>query len=424
MDNILKNKEVLGIPLILYMTLALNISIEEEGSMVDIYDQIFSLRDGGIYDRCIQNNNYADSHWIGEMKMQIHQVSRNIAIWMFEENPDEAYIPQEKYREICMDVVRENGYDNNGLEQNFLIGNFFKLKHCEGAKGKQLYFIHRTIYEYFVAEAIYSSIENALTNLSEENQKELAGNIAIFLMKGKIDYTIGEFLKNKIYRIYKVLPKEKQGIFAIWWKETFDRMMASGMFYFTKKNIQIYENIISKECRCFMNFLEIIRRLKDFDSVTYTWSYVSRKYLEKYIRYSSLEVSEKGKNEFIDLSYINLEGINLQKINLRYANLTETYFKDANLSDSDLQKANLQGADFSGADLRRADLRHAKLMGTIFERANLRGANLKEISLAEADLLGAILDENQVKYLKRQFSLKGTKIYVFKTRKIVDYEKY
>jgi uncharacterized protein YjbI with pentapeptide repeats len=424
MNNILKNRAILGIPLILYMTLALNISIEEEGAIVDIYDQIFSLRDGGIYDRCIHNSNYADSHWISKMKMQIHQVSRHIAIWMFEKNPDEASIPQRAYQEICMNIVQENYQDNSEIERSSLIGNFFRLKHCEGIQGEQLYFIHRTIYEYFVAEAIYTSIENALVNLSEESQEELAGNISVLLMNGKIDYTIGEFLKNKIYKIYKVLPREKQEVFGIWWKKAFNKMITSGMFYFTKRNMQNFENIISKECQCFVNLLEIIRRLKDLDNVTYLWSYVDQKYLEKYIRHSALEVYESGKRNFIDLSYVNLCGINLQRTNLCYANLTETYFRQANLGNSDLQNANLQGADFRGADLRRVDLRQAKLKGTIFYGANLRGANLRDINLEEANLLGAILDENQVKYLREKYSLKGTRIYVFKTREIVDYEKY
>lgn len=53
MEKLLENRGILGIPLILYMTLALNISIEEEGSIVDVYDKIFSL-EGGIYDRCIE----------------------------------------------------------------------------------------------------------------------------------------------------------------------------------------------------------------------------------------------------------------------------------------------------------------------------------------------------------------------------------
>lgn len=38
--------------------MALNISIEKNGSIVDVYDKIFSL-EGGIYDRCIDNKYFA-----------------------------------------------------------------------------------------------------------------------------------------------------------------------------------------------------------------------------------------------------------------------------------------------------------------------------------------------------------------------------
>lgn len=41
-ENILKKPEILGIPLILYMVLALNISIDKDVSIVNIYDKIFS----------------------------------------------------------------------------------------------------------------------------------------------------------------------------------------------------------------------------------------------------------------------------------------------------------------------------------------------------------------------------------------------
>lgn len=55
MENIVRNKDVLGIPLILYMVLALEISVEKEGSIVEVYDQVFSVKEGGIYERCFNN---------------------------------------------------------------------------------------------------------------------------------------------------------------------------------------------------------------------------------------------------------------------------------------------------------------------------------------------------------------------------------
>ena len=164
-EKLIDNREIFGIPLILYMVLALNISIEKEGSIVDVYDKIFSI-EGGIYDRCIDFKRFADSHRISKIKKLIHQISREIAIWMFENKHSEAYIPQKEYSDICAIARKkinnnEDLEDNEGLENiesDFAIGNFFKLKHCEGKEGEQLYFVHRSIYEYFFVEYLFCSI--------------------------------------------------------------------------------------------------------------------------------------------------------------------------------------------------------------------------------------------------------------------------
>ena len=174
-EKLVESKEIFGIPLILYMVLSLNISIEKEGTIVDVYDKVFSL-EGGIYDRCIDYKRFAEPHRISEIKSQIHQISRDIAIWMFENNPNEACIPLDGYKRICTEIIQKEKVD----EQDIIIGNFFKLKHCEKEEGKNLYFVHRTIYEYFVVETIYNMIENSIKILSDESQEELASNIAFF----------------------------------------------------------------------------------------------------------------------------------------------------------------------------------------------------------------------------------------------------
>ena len=75
-------------------------------------------------------------------------------------------------------------------------------RHCEGVETEEMYFVHRTIYEYFVVETIYSSIENAMEELSDKSQEELAGNIAVYLKKGWITKTIGGYFKWKIMKFY------------------------------------------------------------------------------------------------------------------------------------------------------------------------------------------------------------------------------
>lgn len=227
MEKLLENRGILGIPLILYMTLALNISIEEEGSIVDVYDKIFSL-EGGIYDRCIENKKFENDHRIGEIKEYIHQISRDIAMWMFENNPADADIPQNEYEKICDAIMEEKGEGKENIKQDAKLGNYFKsVKHCEGVETERLCFVHRTIYEYFVAETIYSAIENPMIELSEKSQEELAGNIAFYLKQGELSPTIGEYLQHKCMKLYDKLGNEKKGIFYPWWESAVGKMLAN-----------------------------------------------------------------------------------------------------------------------------------------------------------------------------------------------------
>ena len=401
--KVIENKEILGIPLILYMTLALNIAIEKECSIVDIYDKIFSL-EGGIYDRCIENKNFADKHRIGEIKKQIHQISREIAIWMFENNPVGAYISQKEYEKICDDVMEECEQKNKGIKQDFLIGNYFKLvKHCEGVGTEELYFVHRSIYEYFVAESIYCSIQKALKELSEESKIELAGNIAEYLKVGQITSTIGEYLQFMILKLYEGLNSEKGERFYKWWEETFDMMMTCGMFYFTGNSIQAYENILLKETNCFVNFLKILRLLLNVSNQTYILENTNSNQVEKYIRLRLIDCKRQLSFgvEKLNLSKVWLSGIDLKRIdfsfiylreaNIKGADLSGEYLSGVNLIKTVLIETNLRGADLMKADLREADLRGADLKGANLREADLKGADLRETDLRGADLREANL---------------------------------
>lgn len=394
-EKLCENKEILGIPLILYMVLALNISIDKEGSIVDIYDKIFSL-DGGIYDRCIDNKRFADKHRIGETKEQIHQISKDIAVWMFENKPEEANIPQIEYQKICNRVMRKQNKSKE-IEQDFLIGNFFKLvKHCEGIETEELYFIHRSIYEYFVVETIFSSIEKAIMDLTEKSQEDLAKNIAFYLKEGKISTTIGEYLQHKIIKLYKKMDDEKKQRFYPWWESTVDKMMDTGMFYYTNRNIHEYKDIIEKEINCFSNLMEILRRLLVI---------TDRKYILESV------------NTYRLLDYITLK-------RSRH-NLSSVYLKDANLRGIRLHEFDLQGANLCNADLRGVDLVGANLQKADLQEADLRNAMLYSVSLDNANLKGAQFDRKQIIELEEyEIDLQKVKVFLEKEDCFISYEEY
>ena len=168
-NKITEQKEILGIPLILYMVLALNIDIGKSSSIVDIYDQIFSLKRGGIYDRCYQSEHRINTP---EIKELIHRVSQRIAFWIFENYDDEASIPQYKFKEICDNEMIASPKNIQDIQSDVLIGNYFKpIKHCEGVGTDQLQFIHRSIYEYFVTLYFFDSIHRL------DSKEKVAGKL-------------------------------------------------------------------------------------------------------------------------------------------------------------------------------------------------------------------------------------------------------
>lgn len=407
-DNIMSKKKIFGIPLILYMILALNIYISKESSVVDVYDQIFSLKEGGIYERCIKNNSYETPHRISEIEEQVHQISKEIAIWMFENKPSEAYIPYDEYIKICDHVMKEQRQENESIRQDFLIGNYFKqVKYCEGLETEKLYFVHRSIYEYFVAETIYHSIENTILVFSDESQEDLARKIAFCFKQGRITPVIGEYLQYKILKLYDKLDRKKRKNFYQFWEGTVIKMMNVGMFYFTKKNIQNFCNIMSKESICFINLINTLRMLQCLNNKKYIMENADNRIFKKYIKYYLIECEinkqicdlrnlylEKFKLQGRILLKANLEDTNLIKADLRDANLL-----GANLRGADLRGANLQGADLRGVNLQGADLRVANLQGADLQGADLRGADLRDVYLVRADLESSIWFKVDIKEL-------------------------
>ncbi len=407
-DRMKKMKDVFGIPIILYMTLALDITVKEESSVVEVYDQIFSL-EGGIYDRCLKIDasvRWDDKHRISAIKKQIHQFSREISIWMFENNPQNAEIPKDEYEKIWHKI-----YEKDEVIDKELIGNYFKVIRCyDGIDTEWLTFVHRSIYEYFVAEMISSEIKEAV--MTTNVQVMLAGVFGYRLKKGKIDFTIGQYLKAKVIKSIVGSNKEKKNQFYLYLEEAFDKMLGAGMLYYTGKSIKEYRNVIEKEMKCFLNFMDVLRLFLDFTERKYILQDIDKEKAMLYIRYlisykkwgkignvsldlrkidlCKLDLSEIDLSEG-DLSGVNLRGADLSGIILKGGNLRRADLREANLSRADLSRADLGGADLSWADLSGADLRGTDLGGANLSRADLSRANLREEYLCKVYLRGTDL---------------------------------
>ncbi len=456
-DKILKNQEILGIPLILYMVLALDIHIEMDSSVVGIYDKIFSL-EGGIYDRCVDNKSFANKHRISKIKQQIHQVSREIAMWMFENASDEACIPQKEYKKICFDIIQKDEKVGNDFDNDVLIGNYFKqvVKHLDMIEMVGVSFVHRSIYEYFLVEYIFTLISNKIY----KSKEDLAALFGMVLKKGRLSYQMLEFLKVKILKS-KICNKQE----VI--NSTFELMLEEGMTYCTGI---CYKNAIECEMNIFINMLALVhlwedncmsynvfianylkRNIEDklnlkgdrFKGVDLNESYLSEANLcnsefirttmlganlrkVKLVKASLYEVNLINADligaDLVNITLVNssLVNANLSLANLNGATITKSNLTNVNLNGSTLISVDLCDSSFLNVDIENATLRYVKLVGT-----DLTGTDLQKAKIFEnIDLRDAILDESQVDYLSHKCNLLSSKVRLSKGEKIVSYKEY
>lgn len=400
----LENKKVFGIPLILYMVLALDISIERNTSLVDIYDKIFAVDGGGIYDRCINDLSYGREHRINEVKQQIHQVSQRIAFWIFENNSGKVVIPRIEFRKICDIVMKETEEKTEAIQSDALIGSYFEtIRHCEGIGTDELQFVHRSMYEYFVSVYFFETLLN-LTS-----KEEIAGKLGKLLKYGYLSLQMLEFMKYKFDNIKKCdLAKVT--------REVFQTMLRDGMTFHIGTPCK---NAVECEMNIFANMLEIV----------HLWNCKLGKVDDKIVSYLQCS-SPYGLN----LAGIILDGADLAGAKLDLTDLSEADLSGADLCCADLREADLQGAnlrrtDLSRADLSMANLNEADLSGADLQKADLMitrliGANLNEVNLMGADLSLARFDEKQVDLLQEKYDLSDSMVYFSKTKEIISYKEY
>ena len=258
----------------------------------------------------------------------------------------------------------------------------FPIKHLFENAEINVEFIHKSIYEYFVSEHIFSSL---LTTI-DSSTDELAKTLGCLFKYNSITNEILEFLGFKI--INSKLNKEFKAL-----DKAFRLMLQDGMIYYTK---EIYKNAFKREMDVFSNMLEILHLWKD-----------------DYLEFDNLIV---GYLRYNRNSHLNLKGIILspkKEDNDKQLDLTkgmylkDAYLEGANLEGADLRRVYLYGANLKNAILREADLREANLKEADLRGADLSLAKIQDINLEDAKLEKATFDQKQFEYLKNRCDLRG-----------------
>ena len=437
-EQIKSNLEVLGIPVILYMAIMSDVDISENPTKPELYNRIFAEK-GGIFDKFDQYDNGDQLLRNPENTKKYLAFLQEIAFKMFEKN--KLILNKEEYE---IPQLEFNGNYINILE--------FPIKHLFENTESNIEFIHKSIYEYFVSEYIFISINQEINKKS--SNKELAKILGSVLIKNHLSYEILEFLDFKI-------RNSKLNYLFDTIKNVFNLMLKDGMTYYTEK---CYKNVIDCEMNIFANMLELIhlweRKLFRFNNQIV--DYIKHNY-KLCLNLKAIDLTLANLTlanlTLADLTGANLTGANLTGADLTQANLIQANLTGANLTGANLIKANLIQAnliqanltlvDLTKANLIQANLTQANLIQANLTLTNLTGANLIQANLIQTNLIQAnltqanliqanltltnltevslnntIFSQTQIEYFKQSYNFKNSVVYIEKTKEIISYKEY
>lgn len=360
-------RDILGIPLILYLTLALDVEIAWNSSLEGIYSQIFSLTGANsIYYR----RSYDHQHPITSIEAdKIHLFSKKIAEKMWEINPSEAVIKKKLYTPIVAELVGE-GKDEL---RKILIGQYF----MEGSDGNELLFVHRSMFEYFVALSLFDSIKKIFeTGLNPEELIKKADDVLS-------DFSCIVGLQN--LASYPEIQQHLQSMLIIthiadasWWRSFFSSFLNYGLSDCATGRRKGGKIGLKEELNRFYNII-----------------WLTREQLFLFDETAPIEIEESfPESTLLFVPYeeiIDLHGLDLKGIKLLGRDLSEAVFWGADLEKADFTSSDLAYVDFHDAQLNDALFVNASLSGTILDGANLRGAHLCNADLSDSSLYGADL---------------------------------
>lgn len=352
-DQLKDNLEVLGIPVILYMAIMSNTDISKNPTKAELYNRIFA-ENGGIFDK------FYDGEIQYDEGMQIIRDPENTKIYldflkqtaflMFKKNTlvvnkNEIEIPKLIFQRKSISILE------------------FPIKHLFEKVEANIEFIHKSIYEYFVAEYIFTFMYKG----AKENTEYLASILGELFQSVVLEKEFLEFLKYKIslYNYFQDL------------KTAFELMLKNGLTYYTNK---CYKDIPIREACILTNMFKIFQL---YENKNFKLD-ISKSY------YFKQNIS--GLNLYkIILTNQMLQGCCLINANLKEANLENVNLSRANLENSDLTKSNLNGVNFEGANLSGVKLTHTTLKRVSFNNVNLTNADLSKMEFIGGDLSTAYL---------------------------------
>lgn len=405
-SSLCRKESLYGNPLILYMVLALDIQIQDAQNETDVYDKIFSL-EGGIFDKPYEMTGEIPL----DIRMEVLDISREMAFYMFEYNTDKIDKPFEQFPKLA--------------KRDYYQDYFKVIHHTKGTNSLQ--FVHRSMYEYFAVDYLVDKVRSLLNeSLPLNNYAKLSEVLANYCKCGQIEGAIHNsnpentssliaiFIRTKLAKLFQEMnfsnKNYKKNLYN-WWECNTANVIHYGIVASAYRFKCLYKDFsIHQETNGFLNILYLLRIVNNIlidDKEVKVLSYARNEksisisnQLSDYFRLASNNYGFKDYS-MLDLHSINFKGVDLVNSIFDYSNLKDADFgKGGNfvagawgdLRGAQFRYAYLKGAHFEGADLRSADFSFANLQAAHLERTKLKGTIFNKADLNSAYFSKSIPD--------------------------------
>lgn len=430
--------DILSVPMILYMSLALNIKLDKNTGKAEIFEKIFG-DDGALI-----NNLYKEVDDI-KYKKAFLQIPQKIAFQMFKNHTLEYNLSDN----IQEDDIFRNLNENQLLHISTYFGTMCYYKD-NILQTKCVEFLHKSLYEYYLAKYFFNVLISSKCYNDEEYFASICSTFAwddfSYINIKKLSKFDSADNNNDIFTHFKYcienydtnLLVENKEIIIRRMKKMLEKDFFDSCCYveYINKKFKSSENNGHKE-----QFSVINNYVKNIFSMYWNLIFTL-------ITYHSdvCEFFEKDINDFVNskrfLNFIkqcNGEYFYLKNLKLAHqdfsrhsfvladfekTDLTSAYFDESDLRGANFAETELDNASFIYADLMHSDFTNAKLSNVNFVNACLYDAKFKNVTLHHT-----IFDDKNICVLERQFRdeidrLENVDIYNISTGKLLTYGQF
>lgn len=369
-----ENRDIFGIPVILYMAIMSKIDISQKTTKPQIYGRIFAEK-GGIFDRFSYGGiAYSEGAHVlrnaGNIRRYL-EFLQNVAFEMFEKGSPILYLEEEDIPELEFE-----GESVKILE--------FPIRYLFENSESCIEFIDKSIYEYFAAEYLAAGIREGGARGKAE---QLAGKLAELAGGSRISDEMVEYLS------YRLATDDETG-----------RGMCR---YCAQEN----SGGIDQELTIFQNMLQICK------AIAYKERPLALKHKQEFVTYLAHAWIRESQLTItgLDLSGAKFVGSDLSGAVFREAVLNKTEFSEVNLAAALFQKSEIRSAKFTECTIktvfRNCNLQESRFSHSVINHLDFSNSNIKYVKFIKDQIsrgfpivfYNAVLDQNLLLEVEKRF---------------------